>query len=229
MSLDTSTITSEKEQPLVELMAEAAELRDAGWGNQVTYSRKVFIPLTELCRDVCHYCTYAKTPRNLDNIYMSPEQVLAVARAGQVQGCKEALFTLGDKPELRYRAAREALKKLGYESTVDYVYAMAKLVLEETGLLPHLNPGVMSHDETAHLRPVSVSMGLMLESTATRLCEKGGPHWGSPDKRPAVRLAAIEAAGALHVPFTTGLLIGIGETRAERIEGLLALRDLQDT
>jgi len=213
---------------LVALMEVAEALTQQGHGQRVSYSRKVFIPLTQLCRDVCHYCTFAQAPKRGAPAFLSPEQVLSIARAGQQAGCKEALFTLGDKPELRYRVAREQLATLGYDSTLSYLEAMARLVMEETGLLPHLNPGVMSHDETAHLRPVSVSMGLMLESTATRLCEKGGPHWGSPDKRPEVRLAAIEAAGALHVPFTTGLLIGIGETRAERIEGLLALRDLQD-
>jgi FO synthase len=156
------------QRPLSELMSTAATLRDAGWGSHVSYSRKVFIPLTELCRDVCHYCTYAKTPKRLENIYLSPEQVLDIARAGAEQGCKEALFTLGDKPELRYKAAREALDELGYTTTIDYVAAMAKLVLEETGLLPHLNPGVMSFDEYTRLREFAPSMGIMLESSSPR-------------------------------------------------------------
>ena len=176
-------------------MAAAAALRDAGHGDLVTYSRKVFIPLTELCRDVCHYCTYAKTPRRLRNVYLSPEQVLDIARAGQAAGCHEALFTLGDKPERRYRAARDALATLGFASTLDYLRAMAELVRRETGLLPHLNAGVMSHEEFSSLREVAPSMGIMLESAAPRLAQKGGPHYGSPDKAPAVRLLSIRAAG----------------------------------
>ncbi len=213
-------------EPLAELMAGAARLRDAGHGDVLTYSPKVFIPLTELCRDVCHYCTYAKTPRRLATAYLSPEQVLSIARAGKAQGCHEALFTLGDKPELRYRTARDALQKLGYASTVDYLAAMAARVQRETGLLPHLNPGVLTAADYAQLRSVAPSMGLMLESAADRLSERGGPHFGSPDKVPAVRLAAIRAAGEARVPLTTGLLIGIGETRDERLASLLALRDL---
>jgi FO synthase len=211
---------------LPELLAGAATLRDAGHGNVVTYSRKVFIPLTELCRDVCHYCTYAKTPRRLATAYLSPEQVLAIARAGRAAGCHEALFTLGDKPELRYRVAREALAKLGYATTVDYLHAMATLVRRETGLLPHLNPGVLALNDYQRLRTVAPSMGIMLESASPRLAERGGPHFGSPDKDPAVRLASIRAAGEARVPLTTGLLIGIGETRDERLLSLLALRDL---
>ena len=209
--------------PTRALLDTAAGLRDQGWGHQVSYSRKVFIPLTELCRDVCHYCTYAKTPKRIEQAYLSPDQVLAIARAGQLQGCKEALFTLGDKPELRYSAAREALAKLGYASTAEYLAAMAKLVLDETGLLPHLNPGVLDPDDYRLLRPVAASMGIMLESTAARLCERGGPHFGSPDKTPEVRLQAIENAGKAKIPLTTGLLIGIGETRDERLESLLAI------
>ncbi len=204
----------------------AAGIRDAGHGDLVTYSRKVFIPLTQLCRDVCHYCTFAHPPRRGEAPYLTPDEVLAIARAGQKAGCREALFTLGDKPELRYRAAREFLDRHGFESTIAYLRAMADLVLKETGLLPHLNPGVMTRAEIDALREVSVSMGIMLESAADRLCEKGGPHHGSPDKRPAVRLATMEAAGEARVPFTSGILIGIGETRPERIEALLALRAL---
>jgi FO synthase len=212
------------QRPLAELMRDAAALRDAGHGRVVTYSRKVFIPLTELCRDVCHYCTYAKTPRRLDRAFLTPDEVLEIARAGERTGCHEALFTLGDKPELRYRAARSALAELGYARTVDYLRAMAELVREETGLLPHLNPGVLSAEDYALLRPVAASMGIMLESSSARLSERGGPHFGSPDKLPAVRLAAIDAAGEARVPLTSGILIGIGETRDERIDSLLALR-----
>src|SRR4051812_10843369 len=208
------------------LMRTAAELRDAGHGDLVSYSRKVFIPLTHLCRDVCHYCTFAQKPRKGEAAYLDREQVLAIARAGAEAGCKEALFTLGDKPELRYGAAREALTRLGHETTLSYLAEMASLVLKETGLLPHLNPGVMTREETERLRTVSVSQGIMLESAAERLSRRGGPHFGSPDKAPAVRLAAIAAAGVAAVPFTSGILIGIGETRRERIEALLALRDL---
>jgi len=211
--------------PLPELLAAAAACRDAGHGAVITYSRKVFIPLTELCRDVCHYCTYAKTPRRLQAAYLDPDAVLAIARAGQAQGCREALFTLGDKPELRYRAARDALTALGYSSTLAYLRAMAARVLGETGLLPHLNPGVLTADDYRTLRAVAPSMGIMLESASPRLAARGGPHFGSPDKLPAVRLRAIDDAGAAGVALTSGLLIGIGETRHERIEGLLALRD----
>ena len=209
-------------------MRAAAELRDAGHGDLVSYSRKVFIPLTHLCRDVCHYCTFAQPPRKGEAAYLDREQVLAIARAGAKAGCKEALFTLGDKPELRYGAAREALARLGHETTLSYLAEMAALVLKETGLLPHLNPGVMTREETERLRAVSVSQGIMLESAAERLSRRGGPHFGSPDKAPAVRLAAIAASGEAAVPFTSGILIGIGETRRERIEALLALRDLND-
>ena len=215
-------------ETLPALMREAGTLRDTGKGNVVTYSRKVFIPLTELCRDVCHYCTYAKTPRRLEQAYLSPEQVLDIAHAGRDAGCREALFTLGDKPELRYRAARDALATLGYESTLDYVGAMARLVLAETGLLPHLNPGVMGADDYRRLRPVAPSMGIMLESASERLAGRGGPHFGSPDKAPAVRLAAIAAAGEADVALTSGLLIGIGETRDERLDSLYALRELHE-
>ncbi|HZT52135.1 MAG TPA: 7,8-didemethyl-8-hydroxy-5-deazariboflavin synthase CofG, partial [Stellaceae bacterium] len=206
------------------LMAAAAALRDRGHGAAVSYSRKVFIPLTQLCRDSCHYCTFARPPRRGAPAYLAPDEVLAIARAGAEAGCHEALFTLGDKPERRYRAAREELARLGHDSTIAYLAAMAALVLRETGLLPHLNPGVMTAAEIAALRAVSVSQGLMLETAAERLARRGGPHFGSPDKAPAARLATIEAAGAARVPFTSGILIGIGETRRERIEALLALR-----
>ena len=223
---DLAAAREQGSMPLVDLLAGAAALRDTGHGSVLTYSRKVFIPLTELCRDVCHYCTYAKTPRRLATAYLLPEQVLRIAHAGQAAGCQEALFTLGDKPELRYRVAREGLAKLGYSSTVGYLKAMAALVLKETGLLPHLNPGVLSLDEYRSLREVAPSMGIMLESASARLAKRGGPHFGSPDKAPAVRLASIRAAGEARVPLTSGLLIGIGETREERLLSLLLLRDL---
>src|SRR5690348_6971548 len=213
---------------LAALMPAAAALRDAGHGNLVSYSRKVFIPLTQLCRDVCHYCTFAHPPRRGEAAYLDREQVLAIARAGAEAGCHEALFTLGDKPELRYGAARDALARLGHDTTLSYLAEMAALVLRETGLLPHLNPGLMSRADLERLRSVSVSQGIMLESAAERLRRRGGPHFGSPDKDPALRLATIRAAGEAAVPFTTGILIGIGETRRERIESLLALRDLHD-
>jgi FO synthase len=194
----------------------------------VTYSPKVFIPLTKLCRDVCHYCTFAHPPRRGQRAYMTGDEVLAVARAGAEAGCHEALFTLGDKPELRYRAAREELAELGCATTIEYLARMCELVLAETGLLPHVNPGVMTRNDMELLRPVSASMGLMLEGTSRRLSEKGGPHYGSPDKLPARRLETIELAGELAIPFTTGILIGIGETREERIEALEAIRALHD-
>ena len=208
------------------LLAVAGELRDRGFGNVVTYSKKVFLPLTHLCRDVCHYCTFAKAPKRLGNPYMPLDEVLAVARAGAAMGCKEALFTLGERPESRYKTARDALAKLGYATTLDYLAAVAEAVFTETGLLPHLNPGTLSDEEFVTLRGVSASMGIMLESAAERLTAKGMPHHGSPDKIPAVRLATLEAAGRARVPFTTGILIGIGETRLERVESLLAIRDL---
>ncbi|MDB6042333.1 MAG: fbiC [Gammaproteobacteria bacterium] len=216
------------EAPAIELLPVAESLTLAGFGETVTYSRKVFIPLTQLCRDVCHYCTFAKAPRRLKGAYLTADEVLAIARAGRAADCKEALFTLGDKPEERYTVARAALDAVGADSTLDYLQRMAKLVLEQTGLLPHLNPGVMDTADLQRLRPVSASMGLMLESASNRLCERGGPHFGSPDKIPARRLATLRAAGELGVPMTTGLLIGIGETRRERIESLLALREIHD-
>ena len=210
------------------LMAVARGLRDRRSGDVVTYSPKVFIPLTELCRDVCRYCTFAKTPGNVRAPYLSVDEAVDVARRGAEAGCTEALFTLGDQPERRYRAAREALARMGFESTIDYLVHAARRVHEETGLLPHVNPGIMQREELARLREVSVSAGIMLESTSRRLCEKGGPHYGSPDKDPEVRLATLERAGALAVPFTTGILIGIGETRRERVESLLAIRDVHE-
>src|SRR2546425_990564 len=210
-------------RPLDELCAEARALCDEGHGRLVTYSPKVFIPLTKLCRDVCHYCTFARPPRRGERAYLSIDEVLDIARAGAAAGCREALFTLGDKPELRYRAAREELDALGCSTTLEHLARAAEAVLAETDLLPHVNPGVMTRDDVRELRSVSVSMGLMLETTSQRLSERGGPHFGSPDKLPSRRLETIAAAGQEHVPFTTGLLIGIGESRQERIEAPLAI------
>ncbi|MFN6268398.1 MAG: 5-amino-6-(D-ribitylamino)uracil--L-tyrosine 4-hydroxyphenyl transferase CofH [Alphaproteobacteria bacterium] len=211
--------------PLTELMEEAAALRDAGHGRVMSYSRKVFIPLTKLCRDVCHYCTFAEKPRAGRAAYLTPDEVLEIARAGAKAGCTEALFTLGDKPELRWRQARDALAEMGHASTIEYLVAMCDLVLRETGLLPHANPGVMDRAELLALRDVNASQGIMLESTSERLCEPGGVHHGSPDKHPAIRLAVLNEAGEARIPFTTGILIGIGETRAERLEALRAIAE----
>ncbi len=211
------------------LMTVAARLRDEGHQTTVSYSRKVFIPLTHLCRDVCHYCTFAQVPRKLKAPYMTPEEVLKIAQDGAAAGCKEALFTLGDKPELRYKAARDGLKELKQDSTLSYLRDMAQMVFDETGLFPHLNPGLMNADDFDELRKVSVSMGIMLESSSMRLTEKGMPHYGSPDKIPERRFETMRLAGEAKVPFTSGILIGIGETRMERIESLLALREANST
>jgi len=209
----------------IHLCAVAEDLTLAGHGDAVSFSKKVFIPLTKLCRDVCHYCTFAQTPKAGESAYLSLDEVVSIAAAGREAGCKEALFTLGDKPEMRYRAAREALEGLGHDSTLAYLEEAAKRVLDKTGLLPHLNPGIMDRDWLEKLRAVSVSQGIMLETASRRLMERAMPHHGSPDKDPEVRLATLAAAGDAGVPFTTGLLIGIGETRLERIEALLAIRE----
>ena len=212
--------------PVADLCSVAAQLRDAGKGKVVTFSPKVFIPLTHLCRDFCGYCTFRQSPQDAERLYMSPEEVLKVARAGQRLGCTEALFTLGERPEQRYPEARQWLQDRGYATTLEYLTEMCKLVLEETTLLPHANPGTMSRRELAALQPFNPSMGLMLESISPRLYEPGGPHEFAPSKRPRVRLRTIELAGELGIPFTTGILIGIGETRRERIEAILAIRRL---
>ncbi|MBB1254110.1 bifunctional FO biosynthesis protein CofGH [Streptomyces alkaliterrae] len=240
VTLDTAeaaVLLQARGDDLTRLSAVAARLRDAGLREVgrpgvLTYSRKVFVPLTRLCRDRCHYCTFVTVPGKLrragHGMYLSPDEVLDIARRGAELGCKEALFTLGDRPEDRWPEAREWLDAHGYDSTLAYVRAMAIRVLEETGLLPHLNPGVLSWAELQRLRPVAPSMGMMLETTATRLwSEPGGPHHGSPDKEPAVRLRALEDAGRSNVPFTTGVLIGIGESYEERAESLLAIRRVQ--
>src|SRR3954447_1190554 len=205
--------------PSPDLLAAAASVRDATTGTRITWSPKVFIPLTMLCRDKCGYCTFAKAPARLESPYLSPEQVLDIAQAGAAAGCHEALFTLGERPEERYPAARAWLDENGYASTVDYLVAMCKLVLDETGLLPHANAGALFEDELAALRPVSASQGMMVESVNPEL----EAHRGSPDKTPERRLATLESAGELAIPFTTGILVGIGESRADRISALEAI------
>jgi FO synthase len=227
---EAAVLLTARGEALDDLLTSAARVRDAGLAEAgrpgvVTYSRKVFIPLTRLCRDRCHYCTFATVPHRLETMFLEREEVLEIARAGAAAGCREALFTLGDRPEDRWPAAREWLEARGYGSTIDYVRACAIAVLEETGLLPHLNPGVLSWADLVRLKPVAPSMGMMLETTATRLwSEPGGPHYGSPDKEPAVRLRVLDDAGRVGVPFTTGILLGIGETVDERAESLFAIR-----
>lgn len=207
-----------------ELFAAAGKIRDAGFGGTVTYSRKAFVPVTQLCRDVCHYCTFSKTPREVSELFMSEDQVLAVARAGKKAGCHEVLLTLGEKPELRYSAAAEWLQSRGFKSTVHYVAHLASRIVQETGLLPHANLGTLSEAEAGLLRESCPSVGLMLESTSLRLCEPGMPHHGSPDKHPGVRLEALRVMGKLKMPTTTGILVGIGENELERLDALVTLR-----
>ena len=226
MDAITSLTAQLANMPTEALLAQACARRDARGPARMTYSRKVFIPLTRLCADVCHYCTFATTPSQVPAPYLSLDEVLDIARAGAAAGCKEALFTLGDAPERRYAAARDWLENNGFSRTIDYVRHCAEAVLAETGLLPHINAGVLDEADYLMLRPVAASCGLMLETTADRLGEKGGPHHGSPDKIPAVRLASLEAAGRAKVPMTSGILVGIGESEEERIEALIALRDL---
>jgi len=229
---EAAVLLAARGDDLAALCAAAGRVRDAGLvaagrPGVVTFSPKVFIPLTRLCRDRCHYCTFVTVPGKLSAPYLSPDEVLAIASQGAALGCKEALFTLGDRPEDRWPEARQWLEEAGYESTLDYVRAMAVRVLEETGLLPHLNPGVMTWAEINRLKPVAPSMGMMLETTSTRLfTDKGEAHYGSPDKDPAVRLRVLADAGRLSVPFTTGILVGIGETRAERADSIFALRKI---
>src|SRR5919201_2265829 len=227
LSLDEATeLMGARGPDLDRLLTIAGRVRDLGNDHLITYSRKVFIPLTMLCRDRCHYCTFAKPPARTDAPFLTTEEAVASARAGRERGCKEALFTLGDRPEERYPVAREWLAARGFGSTLEYVRAVAIRVIEETGLLPHLNPGVMSYEELARLKHISASMGLMLETSSDRLSAEGGPHFGSPDKVPAVRLRTIEDAGRLAIPFTTGILVGIGEGDRERTESLFAIREL---
>src|SRR5215470_565656 len=229
---EAAVLLHARDAQLTELLSYAARMRDAGLAaagrpGVITYSRKVFIPLTRLCRDRCGYCTFVTVPGRLalGSEFLSPDEVLEIASQGAALGCKEALFTLGDRPEARWRQAREWLHAHGYDDTLSYVRAMAIRVLEETGLLPHLNPGVLTWQDFQRLKPVAPSMGMMLETTATRLfTDQGGPHFGSPDKDPAVRLRVLEDAGRSAVPFTTGILIGIGETLAERADSIFAIR-----
>jgi FO synthase len=227
---EAATLMASRGEQLAELTAIAARVRDAGLAAagrpaMITYSRKVFIPLTRLCRDRCHYCTFATVPHRVRAAYLEIDEVLDIAAHGAALGCKEALFTLGDRPEERWPQARTWLEERGYHSTVDYLRAAAIAVLERTGLLPHLNPGVLSWTELQRLKPVAPSMGMMLETTSRRLYEQPhGPHYGSPDKDPAVRLRVLDDAGRLAIPFTTGILVGIGETREERAESIYAIR-----
>ena len=215
------------ESALASMREAAGSMRDLGKGRTVSFSPKVFIPLTHMCRDFCGYCIFRKTPEQAgDTLYMTPEQVLEVAKAGQRLGCTEALFTLGERPELRYPEAKEWLAARGFGTTLEYLGHVNRLVLEETALLPHDNPGTMSRREMAGLLPYNPSMGLMLESTSPALHAPGGAHEFAPSKRPRVRLRTIELAGELRLPFTTGILVGIGDTREDRIESLLAIRDL---
>ena len=223
---DAVLLAQGEQQGLDRLCAVAAHLRDQGKGRVVTFSPKVFIPLTRLCRDFCGYCTFRQDPESADRLFMTPEQVLDVALAGQRLGCTEALFTLGERPEQRYPEAQEWLIRHGYRTTLEYLTSLCELVLNETALLPHANPGTMSRREVEALQPFNPSMGLMLESTSRHLYATGGPHEFAPSKRPRVRLRTIELAGELGVPFTTGILIGIGETREDRVEALLAIRRL---
>jgi FO synthase len=212
------------EAPLAALLQSAAALRDRVKGHAVSYSRKVFIPLTHLCRDYCGYCTFRADPQAGVPAYMTPDEVLAVAEAGRLAGCKEALFSLGDQPERVFPEAREFLRTLGFDSTLEYLAAMSRLVLEKTGLLPHSNPGLMGVEDLRRLRETNVSVGLMLESASPRLGRPGGAHWKAPDKVPSLRLRTIENAGELSMAFTTGILMGIGETAEERVDALLAIR-----
>lgn len=209
-----------------DLLAEAAAVRDRHWGGTITYSRKVFIPLTRMCRDECGYCAFVVRPGSPAARYMTPDEVLAVAEQGRRLGCKEALFSLGEKPELRYPEARAALAGLGYTNTIDYLRDMCAMVARETGLIPHANPGAMSEDEIRMLKPVTGSMGMMIENVSRRLTRKGMPHYACPDKVPVQRLRTLERAGRLGVPFTTGILIGIGETWSEQIDSLTAIGEI---
>ena len=225
---DASALINADATALTQIMAAASELRDRHHGRTITYSRKVFIPLTNLCRQKCGYCTFARGPRDELAHTMSPDEVLAVARAGQRMGCKEALFSLGERPEETYDFVRDDLARYGHTTTSSYVREMAELVLRETGLQPHINQGLMERDEIRSLREVSASMGMMLEVMSMRLHEKGGAHWNCPGKIPEERLRTMRIAGEEKVAWTTGILIGIGETREERVDSLLAIRDLHD-
>jgi FO synthase len=221
---DANALIHTDGESAADLCAAAAELRDRGRGRVLTFSPKVFIPLTRLCRDFCGYCTFRQSPEESDGLYLSVEEVLSVARAGEGLGCTEALFTLGERPEQRYPEAGRWLADRGFRTTLEYLSHMCRAVFEETDLLPHGNPGTMSRRELEALQPTNPSIGIMLESSSPRLYEPGGPHEFAPSKRPRVRLRTMELAGELGIPFTTGILIGIGETRQERVESLLDIR-----
>ena len=226
---DAYSLVTANSDVVQEMCTITASMRDRVKGNVVTFSPKVFIPLTHMCRDFCGYCTFRKNPQQAGkDLFMTPEQVLEVATAGAAMGCTEALFTLGERPEQRYPEAREWLEKRGYKSTLEYLTYVCQIVLDETGMLPHANPGTMARREIDALKPFNPSMGLMLESTSEVLWAEGGPHEFAPSKRPRVRLRTLELAGELRVPFTTGILIGIGENRRDRIESLLAIADLNE-
>ena len=229
LALDRASLSLLAEQaPLPDLLRAAAEVRAGGKGTVVTFSKKVFIPLTTLCRDYCSYCTFRKDPGQPGANFMTPDDVLRLAEQGRNAGCKEALFSLGDQPERIFPEAREFLRKQGFARTLDYLAAMSELVLEKTGLLPHANPGVMDRSALGRLKDSNASVGLMLENVSPRLMRAGLPHANAPDKVPALRLRTIEEAGKLSIAFTTGILIGIGETMEERIDSLFAIRTLQE-
>jgi len=222
-ALELADVTDTKK-----LVSLARCIRDEGHHNLISFSRKIFIPLTKLCRDFCHYCTFAEAPKKNNQNYLTIEEVMELVKKGEASGCKEALFTLGDKPELRYRSAQTELESLGHENTLSYLAEIAKIVNSESNLLPHINAGTMSRNDLKKFREVSVSQGLMLESSSKRLSKKGGPHFGSKDKNPEIRLETIRLAGIEKIPLTSGILIGIGETRLERIQSLLELRKLNE-
>ena len=221
-------LTENINETIDELCLAAASIRDTSKGNTITFSPKVFIPLTHLCRDYCGYCTFRKDPEDIRNLYMNPEEILEVVKSGEKLGCTEALFTLGERPELRFEEAQKWLTERGYKTTLEYLNAMCKLVIENSDLLPHANPGTMSKNELREIKKYNASAGLMLESTSSLLYQEGGPHEFAPSKRPIVRIKTMKNAGELNIPFTTGLLIGIGETLEDRIESLIEIRNLQN-
>ena len=225
---DAYALIAVNSDELTALCTTATTLRERHKGPTITYSRNVFIPLTTFCRNTCGYCGFVKAPGDPAARTLTPDEVLVIAEAGRQAGCREALFSLGERPEQRHALARDHLRYLGHATMLDYLRAMCELVYTQTGLLPHANPGTLDKDELAALREVTISMGMMLETASARLAERGQPHFGCPDKAPFRRLATLRAAGELHIPFTTGILIGIGETHAERIDALLAIRDIHN-
>ena len=219
-------ISKAKTQDDSALLATAAQIRDQGKGRTISFSPKVFLPLTRLCRDYCKYCLFRQSPKQLRNFFMNPDEVLAVAREGERYGCREALLVLGEKPEESYLEAKRWLKDHGYESTIEYLHSICKMLLRETSLYPHSNAGILTRSELKALKDVNVSLGLMLESSSPRLCEPGGPHEYAPSKKPEIRLQTLKQAGELKIPMTTGLLIGIGETSKERQDALHLIQNL---